>query len=119
MAFLGHLCILASGLVLLGFFIAYPRSTTFIAITLAMGFIGSSEGFFGTVLGLLIGAGLGGIGAGIAHGVSLLFSPAAKQKNGSSTATGEKENIHDFMRRRDAEEAAADARARQPPSHRR
>lgn len=74
MAFVGHLCILAT--LGMGFllFVAYPRAVTFFSITLFVGFLGSSEGFVGTVTGLVIGAAIGGAAAGAVHGVASVLS---------------------------------------------
>lgn len=110
MAFLGHLCLLASGLVLVLLFAAAPRQTAFVGITLVCGYIGSSAGFFGTVIGLAVGAALGGAVAGLIHGIGALMKPAARRQeqpppNGGLT-------IQEFMRQRDAAHAREAERQR-------
>ena len=103
MAFLGHLCLLASGLVLVLVFVAAPRQTAFACTTLVCGYIGSSAGFFGTVIGLAVGVALGGAVAGLIHGIGTLMKSTARRPdqpppNGGLT-------IQEFMRQRDAEHA--------------
>jgi len=114
MAFLGHLCLIASGLFILALFVAYPRSTAFFTITLFCGYLGSSGGFLGTVFGLLIGAALGGAVAGVLHGIGALF----KLASGNPRRDGGEDDIahaQEFMRRRDAEHSLATERTRRQP----
>lgn len=72
MAFLGHLCLIFTGFVGLCIFLAYPKEFTFIALTLTMGYIGSTEGFMGTVIGLGIGAVAGAIVAMVMEGIAAI-----------------------------------------------
>ncbi|WPB74588.1 hypothetical protein KYC5002_36960 [Archangium violaceum] len=92
MAFLGHLCIIISGLGVLLLLILFPRPTTFFTVMMSCGYLGSSAGFFGTVFGLLLGAALG---AGLIYGVSAYLKLMGQRE--------EQARIQEEKRKREAE----------------
>jgi len=59
MAFLQHLLMIVGGIAWLAWLISAPRTCFITTVTLGAGYWGSSDGFLGTVVGLLVG-GIGG-----------------------------------------------------------
>lgn len=80
MNFLIHLLIIAVGIYVLASFAEHPGTTIFFVTMLVCGYLGSSEGFFGTLGGLLLGIIPGGFFALVIELIRAHLSKEPKRK---------------------------------------
>ncbi len=116
--FVVHLLIIVAGLVGLVLFVAYPKFVLFSAAVLGCGYLGSQEGFVGTVLGMLAGCVVGGALAGSVAGPQWIYrklnpelTPEEKETHWANIAATEKARREADRAEKDAREAVAKASA--------